>query len=211
VNARFRVDLLHPGWVAESWEGWLAGPFGARRLAAVAVGGLGALLLVVVAGILPTYWQLNRDRSAEPALRAELATRDADLRVLRSNLQALSTEARRQVRWSELLTALSQQIPPEVKLQLVESARPAAPAPGAPQAPGTAVKTDEMLRIDAITPARPGSPPLVDVSRFLGGLVRDPAMHKRFDVRSWEIKPVAAITPGDQYLNLQILLAERPQ
>jgi hypothetical protein len=208
VNTRFRVDLLHPGSVAESWQDWLTGPVGGQRLAGFAIAGLGLLLLITVAGILPTYWQLRRDRGAEPALRAELAARDADLRLLRSNLQALATEARRQVRWGELLTAFSQQIPPDVKLQVVEMSRPAAPAAGAGRPPA---RTDEALRITAVTPLRSGSPPLLDVSQFLGGLTRDPAMTSRFEIRSWELRPSAVTASGDQHLSLEIVLGERPQ
>jgi hypothetical protein len=210
VNTRFRVDLLHPGAVAGSWEGWLTGPHGARRLAAFAIGGVAALALVLIAGILPAYWQLARDRAAAPGLAAELAARDADLRLLRANLQSLANEARRQVRWGELLTAFSQQIPPDLKLELVETARPTPSPPGAAQAAAGPARAEEALRIAAITPVRAGSPPLLEVSRFLGGLMRDPLMSKRFDVRSWEIKPSsAAIGSAEQYLTLEIVLAER--
>jgi hypothetical protein len=211
VNTRFRIDLLHPGWVGETWQHWFTGPRGWRRLAALAVGGFGVLLLVLVAGILPSYWRLSRDLTATPGLRSDLAARDADLALLRSNLQALSAEARRQVRWAELLTALSRQIPPDLRLERVETARVAPPAPPGVVA-GPPARVEETLRIDAVTPLRPGGAPLLGAGQFVAGLMRDPSVNKRFQVRSWELRPSTAGTaPGDQYLSLDVVLAERPQ
>jgi len=148
-----------------------------------------------------------------PALRRDLAARDADLGRLRSNLQALAREARRQLHWAPLMTLLSQQIPPALKLQLVETARAAPPAaPGSPAAPPASAKTEETLRIEALTPLRPGSAPLVDVAQFMGALMRDPAVNSRFVLKSWEIKPTATAAPsGEALLSVSIVLAERPQ
>ena len=211
MSARFEIDLLHPGWVAQTWQDWFVGERGWRRLALVAGGGVAILLVVLVAGILPTYWRLSDDLKFVPSLRRDLAARDADLGLLRSNLGALSAEARRQVRWSELLTTLSGEIPPALRLQLVEAAR-AAPPPGAGPPPAAAARFEGTLRIEAITPLRPGSPPLLDVAQFMAGLMRDPAVNKRLQLRSWEIKPSAFATPaGEQYLTVSIVLVERPQ
>ena len=207
MNTRFDIDLLHPGWVAQTWQDWFTGPRGWRRLAWFALGGAVALLVILVAGLLPTYWRLSSDRSAVPALRRDLAARDADLGRLRSNLQALAREARRQLHWAPLMTLLSQQIPPALKLQLVETARAAPPA-----APPASAKTEETLRIEALTPLRPGSAPLVDVAQFMGALMRDPAVNSRFVLKSWEIKPTATAAPsGEALLSVSIVLAERPQ
>ena len=42
MSARFALDLLHPGHVADSWQDWFVGPQGARRLLIVAgKGGVG--------------------------------------------------------------------------------------------------------------------------------------------------------------------------
>jgi hypothetical protein len=209
MSTRFHVDLLHPGWVAQSWQEWLVGPRGVRRLALVTLGGVVVLLVILVTVILPTYWRLSSDLNAVPGLRRDLAARDSDLGVLRSNLQALADEARRQVRWADLMTTLSQQAPPTLKLQLVEAVRVAPPAaPG--QQPGTAARTENTVRIDAVTPLRPGSPALLEVAKFMAGLMRDPVVSKRFQLRSWEIKPGAAPSAGGaQLLNISIVLAER--
>lgn len=206
---RFHVDLLHPGWVAQTWQDWFIGPRGARRLALFAVGCVGVLLLGLVAGILPIYWRLSNDLNAVPKLQKDLATVEADLRVLRSNLQALTQEARRQVRWAELMTTFSQQIPTTLKLQAVESTR-VAPAGGSPQQQAAAAKTEGTLRIDAVTPLRPGSPPLLDIAQFMAGLMRDPAVNKRFLLKSWEVKPPSG-GGEQQFLNIGIVLSERPQ
>jgi len=211
MNTRFHVDLLHPGWVAQSWQEWFVGPRGVRRLAVVTLGGVVVLLAILVTVIMPTRWRLSSDLDAVPGLKRDLVARDSDLSVLRSNLQSLAAEARRQVRWADLMTTLSQQIPPTLKLQLVEAVRVAPPvAPG--QQPGTAARAENTLRIDAVTPLRPGSPALLEVAKFIAGLMRDPAVSKRFQLRSWEIKPGAAASAGgEQLLNISIVLAERAQ
>src|SRR5207237_1778138 len=84
VKTRFQIDLLHPGWVAETWGDWFTGPRGWRRLAAVSAIAPGILIVILVARILPTYWRLASDLNALPGLRRDLAARDADLRLARS-------------------------------------------------------------------------------------------------------------------------------
>jgi hypothetical protein len=206
MNTRFRVDLLHPGvelrpGIAKDWQEWFLGPGGVRRLALVGLGFLVVLVVVLVATILPSYFRLSSSLGAVPGLRRDLAARESDLGLLRSNLGALGGEARRQIRWGELLGTLSQQTPPGLRLQVVE-------VTGAgPAAPGQAAPAESLLRIQSVTPLRPGSPPLLEVAQFMAGLMRDPAVSKRFQLRSWEIKPDA----GGQLLNITILLAERPQ
>ena len=71
---------------------------------------------------------------------------------------------------------------------------------------------EETLRIEALTPARPGGPPLVDVAQFMAGLMREPAVSRRYALKSWEIKPSALATaPGDPLLAISIVLTERAQ
>jgi hypothetical protein len=213
MSARFAVDLLHPGRVGDTWRDWLTGARGARRLTVAGMAAAVALLLVLVGGILPTYWRLSDDLNAIPRLQRDLATTEGDLSVLRANLDALTREAKRQVRWAELLESLSQHIPAALRVQRVEAARaalaPGAPQPGRPaQPPGPA--GDGTVRIEAVTPARPGSPPLLEIARFMAGLMQDPAVARRFQLKSWEIKPLPSGTPDGQ-LHVSIVLAERPQ
>jgi len=218
VSTRFRVDLLHPGgdlrqmgWVAQSWAEWFTGPDAPRRLALFSLACAAVLVVMLVAVILPPYWRLSSDLNAVPGLRRDVAARQADLDLLRSNLEALSEEARRQIRWGELLATLSQQVPPVLKLQIVDAVRSAPPrAAGQPQS-GPPVRGESTLRIEAVTPLRPGSPPLLEVAQFIAGHMRDPTVNKRFQLRSWELKPGPDAGPGGggQLLNIIIVLSER--
>ena len=216
MSGRFSVDLLHPGHVADTWQDWFIGPQGRRRLI-IAVGfSAGVLLLVVIALILPVRLRLSQDVGAIPKLRADLATRDGDLTVLRQDLQALSVEAKRQVRWAEVLNAFRQQIPSTLKLQKVEAGGAAAAAPGPPgqaQPQGGGAGAGE-LRIEALTPLRPGPPPLLEIAQFMGGLLKDPSVAKRYQLKSWEIKPPGGggAAPGEgAQLQIVIVLAEKPR
>jgi hypothetical protein len=216
VSTRFRVDLLHPGvdlaqtgGFAQNWEEWFTGPTGIRRLALFGLACAAVLIVLLVAGILPPYWQLSKDLSAVPGLRRDLAAREQDLNLLRSNLSALSDEARKQVRWGEVLGTLSQQIPATLKLQSVDVSTNVPGAGAGPGAPPTA-RPENVLRIEAATPLRPGSPPLLEVAQFMAGIMRDPAVNKRFQLKSWEIKPSPPAADGSgQLLHITILLAER--
>jgi hypothetical protein len=213
VSRRFSIDLIHPGQLSLTWQEWFVGNRGSRRLTAFILAGVFVLVLVMVAGILPTYWRLSSDLNAIPQLQKDLAASDGDLNVLRTNLQALTLEARRQVRWAELLGAFSHHIPTTMRLQSVEASRPTpAAAPGQPAPPPDA-KAEGILRIESVTPVRSGSPPLLEVAQFMAGLMRDPAVNKRFQLKSWDIKPPSGASPEDeaQYLSITILLSERAQ
>ncbi len=209
MSGRFAVDLLHPGRVAVTWQEWFIGTQGRRRLGFFILGSVGVLLLVLVGGILPTYWRLSADLNAIPRLRKDMAATEADLGLLKTNLQALAGEARRQVRWADLMNVFSQQTPPALKLQTVQASRVTPPlAPG--QSPQD-VRAEGILRIEAVTPLRPGSPPLLEVAQFMAGIMRDPAVNKRFQLKSWEIKPPAGgAAEGLQFLNVTVVLSERP-
>ena len=209
MNPRFAIDLLRPGRVAQTWQEWFVGPQGRRRLTFFVLIGIGVLLLVLVGAILPTYWRLSDDLNALPNLRRDLGATEGDLNLLRANLQALSAEARRQVRWAELLTAFAQQTPATLKLMKMEAIRVTPPpAPGAQ--PGSEVRPEGLLRIEAVTPLVPGSPPLLEIAQFMAGLMRDPAVNKRFTLQRWEIRPPTGATPeGQQFLTVNIVLGER--
>jgi hypothetical protein len=211
MSARFEVDLLHPGeglrqigWVAKSREDWFVGPDAGRHLGLIAVGCFLILVVVLVAGILPSYMRLSELSAGLPALKRDLAARGADLDVLKSNLGALSDEARRQVRWADLLTVLAHEIPATLKLQSVGSSRVASTGTSSSQ-PGAPAVFENTLRVEAVTPMRPGSQPLLEVAQFMAGLMREPVVNKRFQLRSWDIKPA-----GDT-LNVSIVLADLVQ
>jgi len=220
MTTPFRVDLLHPGqdlrqigWMARSWEEWFVGREAPRRLAMFALGALVVLGVILVAAVLLPLWQLSSNVTVElPRLRRDLAARDTDLNLLKSNLGALSEESRRQVRWAEFLATLGREIPPGVKLSLVDASSTAPSASGQPQAGGA--RPESVLRIDAVTPVRVGSPPLLDVAQFMAALMRDPVVSKRFQLKSWDIKSPSnapAASGGQQVLNVAIVLADRAQ
>jgi hypothetical protein len=208
VSARFQIDLLRPGRAAYTWKDWFLGPRGLGRLLGVAIASAALLGVVLLAGLLPAYWRLGGDLAALPQLRRDVATGQNDLNLLRANLEALSREARRHVRWGDVLTTFSNQTPPTLRISKVEAVRPSAPGPGQPAAAGAG-----SLRIEALTPLRPGSPPLLDTAQFMAGLMRDPALSRRFELRSWEIRPPAALSGGPEGgpadLLISVTLAER--
>lgn len=212
MKPRFSIDLLRPGRVGRTWQEWFVGEHGQRRLMIATVACLVVLLLVLAFELLPTYWRLSDDLEAMPALRNELGAAEGDLNVLRANLRALSREAKRQVRWGDLLTTLSEETPATLKLQRVEAKRGAGtPRPGQ-EPPRPEPGAEGTLRIEAVTPLRSGSAPLLEMAKFMAGLMRDPALNRRFQLKSWEIKPPASVEQeGAPLLHISITLAERPQ
>jgi hypothetical protein len=200
MRPRFAINLLRTGQVGASWRDWFLGPRGPRRLLVC----IATLAVVLVPGAfalgLPTYWRLAGDLSALPALQQELAMANADLVMLKSNLQALSTEARRQVHWGELLNTFSQHTPGDIKLERLELIQ---------QTGSGAV--EPTLTIDALTPFRPGGESLVQVAQFMANITRDPVM-RRFQLRSWEVRQDATPTAEtSSLLAVRFTLAERPQ
>jgi hypothetical protein len=198
MTPRFTINLLRAGPVGGYWRHWFLGPGAWRRLLVCAA----TLALVLLAGalvlVLPTYWRLSNDLSAIPALENQLATTTADLAVLRSNLQTLSAEAKRQVRWTELLNTFSQHTPGDIKLQRLELIQQTGATPSEP-----------TFTIDALTPLTTGGDSLVQIAQFMANIMRDPVM-RRFQLRNWEVRPEAA-APGDTapLLAVRITLTER--
>lgn len=189
---------------------WFLDAQGARRLRFAAAGAVGLLLLVMLGGILPAKWRLSADVQKIERLKREGTATAGDLRILKSDLRALSAEARKQVPWSDLLHIFGQELPPTLRLHRVELSKPAPPrqprranAPPAPEPKST-------LEIQAMTPLRPGGPPLLDVARFMAGVMRDSAVNRRFELKRWEIKPSATVSKkGRQFLQVTIALTER--
>ena len=209
MTTRFNINLLRTGEVGgERWSEWFVGDRGARRLAFASVIGAAVLVTLGLLFVLLPYYRLAADLETIPVLQKELASTDADLATLRASLLALTAEAKRQIRWSELLTALSQQTPATLRLMRVEAATAAPPPPPPGQPPSTSAG-ETSLRVESLTPARPGSVALLDVAQFMAGLMRDPAVNRRFQLKGWEIKsPGAAENP---MLGVSVTLSERPQ
>lgn len=210
MRARFTVDVLHPGGLARTWIEWFLNEEGPRRLRYCAAGAAAFLLLVLLGGVLPAQWRLSGDLEKIKRLKREGTATAGDLRVLKSGLRALSAEARRQVPWSDLLDTFREQLPPTLRLQRVQLSKDAQPRAARRAAKEPAPSPKATLQIEAVTPLRPGGPPLLDVARFMAGLMRDPAVNRRFELKSWEIKPPAGGTKsGPQFLQVRIALTER--
>jgi hypothetical protein len=213
MTARFNIDLLHTGRIAETWQDRLVGQRGREVFMLFALASLVILIVGYVIGVLIPSRGLVHERQDVARLNAQLASRTEDLRLIKAGLGALSEEARRQIRWSDLLTTLSEQIPSVLRLQRVALTKVVPGPPG--QAPATAAaaaaRAEGVLQIDAQTPLQPGGPPLLETAKFMGGVMRDPAVNKRFTLRSWEIKPPAGTGPttDSPLLQINVTLAER--
>jgi hypothetical protein len=211
MTTRFKVDLLHPGRIAASWQDWFTEPEGQRRL--VLFGG--ASVIVLILGYVGLVYfpglRLIGDERRVAELKRVLAGRAEEARQVKADLGALSNEAKRQVRWSDLLTTFSEQTPPVLRLHRVSLTTAAPPPPPPGQAPGQAAPSTPVtsLQIEAQTPLRPGGPPLLETAKFMAGVMKDPAVNKRFQLRSWEIKPPASGV--DPLLTIGVTLSERPQ
>jgi Tfp pilus assembly protein PilN len=199
VTTQFTIDLTRPGWAQRSrWE-WFLGPDGQRHLAIVAAAGVALVVLVALGGVLPLYLRYSSEVRAIAKLRSEVTTADNDLSTLRTNLRDLGAEARRQVRWSEMLPALSNRLPDTLRIDRVSLGKVAHP-------PGTQ-PGDLTLQIEASTTMVHGSSRLVEIANFMAALAQDPAVATRFQLKTWEVRP--APNQGDEQLHISIGLAEK--
>jgi len=207
MTTRFAIDLTHPGWGQRSWSDWFLGPAGPRHLAIVAAAGAAIVVLVGLGGITPLYLRYASEAQSISSLRREATAADGELSALRTNLRDLEAEARRQVRWSEMLPVLSSSLPGSLRIDRVTFGKPARP----PQAPPPSQKTgtpaaDVALQIEASTTAMPGSSRLVDIANFIGSLAQDPAVAARFQLKNWEVRPPRE---GDDGLQFTVGFAEK--
>ncbi len=210
MTTRFNIDLLHRGRISASWQDSFLGAEAAPRLVLFAGATVIVLLLGFVVGIYLPSRALSDDQREVVRLKQTLATKAEDLRMVKSDLGALSEEARRQVRWSELLNTFSEQLPPVLRLQKVSLTKVMPQAP-AGQPPPKAGRAEGLMQIEAQTPLRPGGPPLIETAKFMAGIMRDPAVNKRFNLSRWEIKPGPAGGNQPQLLNISVTLTERTQ
>ena len=200
MTTQFTIDLTRPGWAQRSrWE-WFLGPDGPRHLAIVAAAGAALVVLVALGGVLPRYLRYSSEVQSIAALRSEVTTADNDLSTLRTTLRDLGAEARRQVRWSEMLPALSIRLPDTLRIDRVSLGKVARQAGTQPN--------DLTLQIDASTTMAQGSSRLAEIARFMAVLAQDPTVATRFQLKTWEVRP--AIEQGsDEHLHISIWLAEK--
>src|SRR2546428_6956106 len=123
MKTTFVIDLLRPGQIAHGRYEWFVGPGAPRRLLKVFAVGVTVLALVLAGGLAPRYWRHSADLRRIAQLEQEIATTTADMAALRGQLASMSAEARRQVRWTELLATLSREAPAALKLHRVSLRR----------------------------------------------------------------------------------------
>ena len=209
MSTYFNIDLAHPGQAQRSRADWFLGAQGARHLAVIAGIGVGLIAIVALVGLLPRYYKYSKELSSIATLQRNVATATTEAQTLRTSLRDLGTEARRQVRWSELLPALSRHMPDSLRVDRITLAKAAKPTGGQPQSGQTATPAgDLVLQIDASTPVVSGGARLVEVANFMAALAKEPTVERRFEMKTWEVKP-ARERADDGFLQLTIRLVEK--
>ena len=212
MSPRFTVDLAHPGRAQRSRWDWFLGPEGLRHLAIVAAGGILLAVLVGVGGLLPRYLRYSSELQSIAKLRVDTAAADKELSTLQASLRDLDAGALRQVRWAEILPALSKSLPGTLKIDRVtlgKGLRQGSPGTAAPAnaKPGDAKSSDLMLQIDASTTIVPGGSRLVDIANFMAAVASDPSVSRRFQLKTWDIQ--RSQQSGEEQLRISIGLAEK--
>jgi hypothetical protein len=189
VSTYFNIDLAHPGQAQQSRSDWFLGNHGKRHLFIVAGAGIALIAVVGLGGVVPRYYKYSKELSSIAALNRNVATATDDATTLRASLRDLGAEARRQVRWSELLPALSRQIPDLLRVDKITLAKAVKAPGGPPQFPqGATPPGDLVLQIDASTPVVAGGARLVEVANFMAALATEPTLERRFQMKTWEVK-----------------------
>ena len=207
MTTQFTIDLTRPGTAQRSRWDWFVGAAGPRHLAMVAAGGVALIAVVALGGVLPQYLRSSSENVAVSKLKREVAAATTELSTLQANLRDLGAEARRQVRWSELLPVFSQRVPETLKIDRVALTKGARPPQGQP--PVQAPPSDLGLQIDASTRVVPGASPLEEIASFMGALAQDSAIAGRFELKTWEVKSAPGQGAGDGQLRISIGLAEK--
>jgi hypothetical protein len=207
VSTHFSIDLAHPGNVQRSRWDWFIGAQGRRHLMTVAGGGVALILLVGLGGVLPRYLRYSNELASIAALNRDVATATNEATTLRASLRELAAEARRQVRWSELLPTLSQRLPESLKIDRVslsKGPRAGATAPADQSKPGG---PELALQIDASTAMVAGGARLEEIANFIASLATEPTVARRFQVKTWEVK--SSSRTGEGLQQVSISLAEK--
>jgi hypothetical protein len=209
VTTHFTIDLLRPGRGQRSSWDWFVGDDGSRHLALIAAGGVALIAVIAIGGVVPRHLRYSNELKAIEALKRDVATAQTEESMLRASLRDLAAEARRQVRWSELLPALSREVPDSIRLERVSFVKPVRSTQGAqPQQAEQTTKAgaqpvDMTLKIEANTSVMPGGSRLVEIAKFMAALAQDPTIVRRFELKTWELRQ-ARDQGRDQEGQLQI-------
>ena len=208
MTTPFTIDLTRPGWSQRSRWHWFLGPGGPRRLAMVAGGGAAIVVLVALGGALPRYLRYSSEVQAIANLQREVTVAGDELSSLRTNLRDLGAEARRRVRWSEMLPALSDPLPGALRIDRVSLSKVARQPQQTETQPGDAKPFDLLLQLEATTTVVPGGSRLVEIANFMSALAQDPVLAPRFQLKTWDVRPAGA-QGGEEQLHISIGLAEK--
>ena len=205
-NTRFHVDLLHPGRVSRSWQDWVTGARGGRRLALVSGGA--SPLLAILFGRLPESRRLGVDSRGAGAHDRSGCPRRYGLRC--SDRPSLPSRRPASGAWASSDTLISDS--PGLKLQRRGGADGGRRRrePARRRDSGRRPRQDARERCDRGLPPTPGRPALVDLSQFWPPSARS-RRDRRLRPRAG-VKPSASATAGgDQVLAISIVLTERAQ
>jgi hypothetical protein len=209
MSAPFNIDLARPGRAQRSKWDWFLGPDGARHLAMVIAGGVGLVVLVGAAGLLPRYLEYSSEVQSIAKLRADVAAADRELSTLQASLRDVDAGARRRVRWSEILPVLSRSLPATLRIDRITLSKGSPPPKGtAASKPGDAKANELVLQIDASTTVVPGGSRLVDIANFMSDVAKDPAVNRRFQLKTWEVQRPREQS-GDNQLRINIAFGEK--
>jgi hypothetical protein len=217
VITQFTIDLTRPGRAHRSRWDWFVGDAGRRHMAILTAVGVALVAVVVLGGVIPRHLRHSSELRAIEALRREVAVAQSEESTLRGNLRDLGVEASRQIRWSELLPALSREVPDSIRIDRVSVRKPGRTPQGA-QAQQPAQQTakagtpsnDLSLQIEASTSVAPGDARLVQVAKLMAALAQDPAVRQRFELKTWELH--AGREQGreqEKQLQIRVELAEK--
>jgi hypothetical protein len=182
----------------------------------VAAGGIVLVALIAVGGLLPRYWRYSSELQSIAKLRVDAAAAEKELSTLQASLRDLDAGVLRQVRWAEILPALSKSLPGTLRIDRITLSRGlrqgqsgTAPAAAKPDAkPGDVKNADLVLQIDASTNIVPGGSRLVDIANFMAAVSTDPVVSRRFQLKTWDIQRPQQQT-GEGELRISIALAEK--
>jgi hypothetical protein len=222
MSMTFTIDLLRPGRAQRSRRDWFLGVEGGRHLVMVAAASAVVIAVVMIGGVLPGYVRYSSEVQSVARLRGDLAAADKELATRRASLRDLDAGALRQVRWAEVLPALSRWAPEALRIERVSLETPGRRAAGKPPA-ATAPTADGkprdpksagtnapelLLQIDASSTLVPGGARLVEIANFMAALANDPAVTRRFHLKTWEVRRPREQGAADQ-LQIGIAFAEK--
>jgi hypothetical protein len=115
---------------------------------------------------------VEEDRETIKGLKQKIAQRQKDLADQKTLYQGILELWRYEIIWSDVLRALSEFMPPDLRLRSIEFVEG-----------GTA---KQLLRLVLDTTLRPGSGNLVELDSLLNDLGRDPRF-KKFSLQDWDV------------------------